>query len=393
MLLHTRKSSARLDVVRSRSGRQFCVVRHTGGPFAEGFVPLRVEVNVVSVSGPLIRLVPVSVEGHPVAPIRERRLAWPLSLSAHITARCGSSHFCVCHRYLSVFRWKSSRICSRLTAPHGGITLSTRVYGSQHYTLQQSQAGASSSSLVQTLASAKESIGTASSSFVSSPQLPHSAISSQVLAGPTRNVTGDVMSDTLAEAATQLSCAEFLERCNLLRAPPPRPQPNPTLLLDAATQTFPLSAASAEVSTQLPLAEFFLGCIYPEDPLDYSAPPPAHGKTCPTCSRPIPSLLLDAAAQTPSHTVSLLPMPPPNYRSRSLFSGASTPMNLWIARSNHRHMVMPAAPHFPNPLTSPLPTVPAAPAAPVIVMFAPRLHARGSTLRHRRHQVSRIKPT
>ena len=106
------------------------------------------------------------------------------------------------------------------------------------------------------------------------------------------------MSATLAEAATQLSFAEFLERCNLLRALPPRLQPNPTLLLDAASQTVPHSAASAEAFTQLPLAEFFLGCIYPEDPLDRSAPPPAHGKTCPTCSRPIRTLLLDAAAQT-----------------------------------------------------------------------------------------------
>ena len=91
----------------------------------------------------------------------------------------------------------------------------------------------------------QESNGTAISSCVSSPQLPHSDISSQVLAGPTRIVTGDVMSATLAEAATQLAFAEFSERCNLLGALPLRPQPNPTLLLDAATQIFPHSAASA----------------------------------------------------------------------------------------------------------------------------------------------------
>ena len=78
---------------------------------------------------------------------------------------------------------------------------------------------------------------------------------------------------TLAEAATQLSFAEFMERCNLLRAAPPHLQPNPTQLLDAATQTFPHSAASADASTQLPLAVFSLGCIYPEDPLDCSVPP------------------------------------------------------------------------------------------------------------------------
>ena len=51
--------------------------------------------------------------------------------------------------------------------------------------------------------------------------------------------------------------------------------------------------------------------------------------------------------------VSLLPTPPPNYRSQSSFSGASTPMTLWFARSHHPHMVMPAVSHFPNPLTSP----------------------------------------
>ena len=87
------------------------------------------------------------------------------------------------------------------------------------------------------------------------------------------------------------------------------------------------------------------------------------------------------------HTAQPLLMRPPNYRSQSSLSGASTPMTLWIARSHHRHMVMPAVPHFTNPLTSPPSTVPAAPAAPVVV----RLHARGSTLRHRLHQVSRIK--
>ena len=55
---------------------------------------------------------------------------------------------------------------------------------------------------VQALASTQESNGTAPSSFVTSPQLPHSAFSSQVQASPTRYVTGDVMSATLAEAAS-----------------------------------------------------------------------------------------------------------------------------------------------------------------------------------------------
>ena len=62
--------------------------------------------------------------------------------------------------------------------------------------------------------------------LVSSPQLPHSAIQPTSSGGPLGNVTGSVMSATLVEAATQLSFLEFLQRCNLLIAPPPRPQPS-----------------------------------------------------------------------------------------------------------------------------------------------------------------------
>ena len=82
---------------------------------------------------------------------------------------------------------------------------------------------------------------------------------------------------TFADAATQLSFAEFLESSNLSSTLPPRPQPGPTLLLDAATQTPPHSVAHADATTQLPLTEFFPGCIYSKDPLDRSVPPPAHG--------------------------------------------------------------------------------------------------------------------
>ena len=91
------------------------------------------------------------------------------------------------------------------------------------HSLQQLQDGSSSTS-VQQLASTQETNGTASSGSVSSPQLPHSAISSQVPAGPTRNVTGEVMPTSLAEAVPQLSFLEFLQRCNLLIAPPQPPQ-------------------------------------------------------------------------------------------------------------------------------------------------------------------------
>ena len=122
----------------------------------------------------------------------------------------------------------------------------------------------------------KRTNGTASSGFVSSPQLPRSAISSQVPAGPTRNVTGEVM--PLAEAVTPLSFLEFLQRCGLLIAPPqPHQIPVPISPLDAAMQTTSRSAASQDVSTQ-------------------------------TCARPVSSSSLDVAVQTPLHSVLISPL-------------------------------------------------------------------------------------
>ena len=62
-------------------------------------------------------------------------------------------------------------------------------------------------------------------------------------------VTGDVM--PLAEAITQLSFLEFLQRCGVSIAPPqPSQLPVPISLLDAAVQTTPPCGASQDVSTQ-----------------------------------------------------------------------------------------------------------------------------------------------
>ena len=119
---------------------------------------------------------------------------------------------------------------------------------------------------VQILASTREPHGAAPSSSVSCPQFTHSANSPQVQTGPTRTATSDLMSASLAEAATQLSFAVFLERCILFRASPPLMLPTPTLLLDAATQTIPHIAVSQDVSTQVPLAEFSLRWIHLQDP-------------------------------------------------------------------------------------------------------------------------------
>ena len=60
------------------------------------------------------------------------------------------------------------------------------------------------STSVQPLAFTQESNGTAPSGPVSGPQSPHGLTSSQVPAGPTRNVTGEAMPTLLAEAVTQL---------------------------------------------------------------------------------------------------------------------------------------------------------------------------------------------
>ena len=132
-------------------------------------------------------------------------------------------------------------------------------------------------------ASIQEVNGPASSGFVSSSQLSRSAISSQVTAGPTRNGTGDVM--PLAEAITQLSFLEFLQRCGVSIAPlQPSQPPVPVSLLDAAVQTTPLCDVSQEVSTQTSDQQDTLSC-------DVAVQTSSHGAHF---------LSLDAAAQTTS---------------------------------------------------------------------------------------------
>ena len=135
---------------------------------------------------------------------------------------------------LSTTEWNHSYYtCNSLSAPHSA---------------QQLQNGTIATS-VQPLAYTQEAYGAVSSGFMSSPLLPHNAISSQVPACPTRNVTGDVM--PLAEAITQLSFLEFLQRCGIPIAPPqPSQLPVPISLLDAAVQTTPPCVASQDMSTQ-----------------------------------------------------------------------------------------------------------------------------------------------
>ena len=158
------------------------------------------------------------------------------------------------------------------------------------HSLQQLQAGAGSPSPVQMSASTRQSHDAAPSSSVPCPQATLSATHPQVRTGPTCTITNGLLSATLDEAATQPSCAAFLERCIFVNASPPPHPPVPTPSLDAAAQTFSHTAASRDVTTQLSFREFL-------------APPSVFAVRCPACARPVPSLPLDAAVQTPLHSV------------------------------------------------------------------------------------------
>ena len=104
-------------------------------------------------------------------------------------------------------------------------------------------------------------------------QLLHGHIGSPVLAGPTRNVTGEAMPTSLAEALTQLSFLEFVQRCNLLIAPSqPTELPAPISSLDVAVQTAAPCEISQDASTQ-------------------------------TSDQPVSSLSFDVAVQTIFHSV------------------------------------------------------------------------------------------
>ena len=120
----------------------------------------------------------------------------------------------------------------------------TGIPHSAPHSLQQLQSGASSPPSVQISASTRESHDAAPSNSVSCPQVTLSASHPQIRMDPTRTVTSDLLLATLAEAATQLSFAEFLERCTSLSAPSPPPLPIPTPPLDAATQTIPRNSRS-----------------------------------------------------------------------------------------------------------------------------------------------------
>ena len=159
-----------------------------------------------------------------------------MSMSVPTTASRSFCLFVVCLRCPSVLKMDELQ---GLLAPLSGITLTTRVIRSQHYTLFNSyKLVRPPRSPVQMSASTRESRAPPSSS-VSCPQVTLSATHPQVQMGPTRTPTSDLLSATLAEAATQLSFAAFLERCIFVSASPPPQLSVSTPPLDAATQTLP----------------------------------------------------------------------------------------------------------------------------------------------------------
>ena len=209
------------------------------------------------------------------------------------------------------------------------------------HSVQQLQNGTIATS-VQPLASIQEANGAASSGFVFSSLLSCSAISSQVTAGPTRNVTGDVT--PLAEAITQLSFLEFLQRCNLLIAPPQPPQlPVPTLLCRQ-----PHLVTSLRMCPRRRLISRSPRYLLTWQCRRFSTVPAPHPWMLP-CRRShtvlcfstflhrwvlaqLPRFLLTCLSRLP-YAVRCYTMLPYNYRSRSSLLAVSSRTILWTAKT------------------------------------------------------------
>ena len=75
----------------------------------------------------------------------------------------------------------------------------------------------------------------------------------------------------------------------------------PSLLLDAAVQTPSHSVETHDASTQLPLTEFFIGCILSNDPLDRQALPSAHCNAGSASPPPPPDIATLCSPSSASH--------------------------------------------------------------------------------------------
>ena len=76
----------------------------------------------------------------------------------------------------------------------------------------------------------------------------------------------------------------------------------PSLLLDAAVHTPLYSVVAHDVSTQLPLTEFFIGCILSNDPLDHQALSLAHCNNGSASSPKPPDITTLCSISSTSHT-------------------------------------------------------------------------------------------
>ena len=166
-------------------------------------------------------------------------------------------------------------------------------------------------------------------------------------------------------------CALCLPHATLLQRTPPRNSPSRSFC-SCVLQNTPSGAQFNYVCMKTSAKHRLRSPTPPRSSLESCN----LSSTLPPCPQPSPTLLLDAATQTPPHNAA---------------SADATTQILWIARSHHRHMDLPTAPHCPNPVTLLPSTVSAVPAAPADLMLVHTFHERHSTLHHHSHQVLRIK--
>ena len=163
-------------------------------------------------------------------------------------------------------------------------------------------------------ASTRESHHAAPSSSVSCPQVTLSATHPQVRTGPTCTITNGFLSATLAEVATQLCFAAFLERCifvNASRRPSYQSPPHLWMPLRRLFHTplplgtFLRNSRSGSSWLHLPLLTFAALHVLDQFPRYFLM------RLC-----------------THLHTASQLTMPPHNCRFRRSSSGAPSPMTI-----------------------------------------------------------------
>ena len=194
--------------------------------------------------------------------------------------------------------------------------------------LQQLQSGACSTWSSQPLSLTQESNVSTPSGSTPNPQPSLHSVVSPFTLGLTRDVRTQTVSlcsvpsthhATTADASTQLSTSEFLQLC-FTKHPfrctvPPRLHEDLREAQTPSNTGNPREVTTADAATQLSFAEFLERCI-----LCRALPP--RPSPAPLCFR------MDLLRLP--HTAPLSHMHPPNSRSQSSFLGASTPMTRWI---------------------------------------------------------------